>query len=272
MFKNPQSMIRTVMAIMLMIGVAWFQQRMRRTPVERTPDAAPQAISDASTPDTPVDASASKPQPAAARRGPKVASGDFDFYLLSLSWLPAFCSSDAGSGRDGDTQCRSGRPYGFVLHGLWPQNEVGYPENCDSAEPREVSGDIVSEVLKIAPSRGLIQHEWQKHGTCTALSQIDYFATAAKAMQSVKIPKPYRRPREIVRVTGDELRDAFLAENPALEQEDIIVTCRRNELGEVRVCLDKGLKPRACSRETMKSHCGGREARMKAVRENWPRN
>jgi ribonuclease T2 len=201
-----------------------------------------------------------------------VATGEFDFYVLSLSWSPTYCSSDASSGRDGDVQCRSGRSYGFVLHGLWPQNERGYPESCTSSEPRDVPDDVVSEVMKIAPSPKLVQHEWEKHGTCTGLSQVDYFASAAMALQSVKVPKSLRQPQDVVRITADELRDAFLAENSSLEKQDISVTCRRNDIGEVRVCLDKELHPRACSAETLKSHCGRRQARMLAVRGNWPRN
>lgn len=273
MFKNPQSMIRTVLAVMLMVGVAWFQQRMGGKPVARAPEAEPQAqTEEAAAESAPVSEATSKPAPAPAHRGPKVATGDFDFYVLALSWSPTYCSSDAASGRDGDVQCRSGRPFGFVLHGLWPQNERGYPEHCTSNEPERVPDDLVSEVLKIAPSPKLVQHEWEKHGTCTGLSQLDYFASAAMAMSGVRIPKEFRQPQEVVRITADKLRDAFLAENSSLDERGILATCRGNDIGEVRVCLDKELRPRACSAETLKSHCGRRQARMLAVRESWPRN
>ena len=273
MFKSPQSMIRTVLAVMLMIGLAWVQQRMGGTPHARAPEPAPQTqTEEVPAGSAPVAAESPKPAAVPGPHGLKAATGDFDFYVLSLSWSPTYCASDASAGRDGDVQCRSGRPYGFVLHGLWPQYERGYPENCASSEPRDVPDDVVSEVMKIAPSPKLVQHEWEKHGTCTGLSQIEYFASAAKALQSVKVPKDLRQPQDVVRITADELRDAFLAENSSLEKKDILVTCRRNDIGEVRVCLDKELHPRACSAETLKSHCGRRQARMLAVRGNWPRN
>jgi len=268
MFKSPQSMIRTVLAILLMVGIGVVQQRYGNGARQ---EAVPTAAAPADVPAS-GETSPAAVAPAPARHGLKVATGDFDFYVLSLSWSPTYCSSDASSGRDGDVQCRSGRPYGFVLHGLWPQYERGYPENCASSEPRDVPDDVVSEVMKIAPSPKLVQHEWEKHGTCTGLSQIEYFASAAKALQSVKVPKDLRQPQDVVRITADELRDAFLAENSSLEKKDILVTCRRNDIGEVRVCLDKELHPRACSAETLKSHCGRRQARMLAVRGNWPRN
>lgn len=199
-------------------------------------------------------------------------AGDFDFYLLVLSWSPTHCSSEAGRGRDDDLQCRAGRPYGFVLHGLWPQHERGYPENCVSREPRRLSDDVLREALKLSPSRQLVQHEWEKHGTCSGLSQEDYFAAAGLAVDGVKVPRAYRSPSQVLFTTANDVKRGFLDANPGLSPGGILATCRGNEIGEVRVCLDKELRPRACSREVLKKHCGGRDARMLAVRGHWPRD
>ncbi|NUR13135.1 MAG: ribonuclease T, partial [Bradyrhizobium sp.] len=54
------------------------------------------------------------------------APGEFDFYVLSLSWSPSFCEEAAERGGRSQIQC-SGRPYAFVVHGLWPQDENGFP-------------------------------------------------------------------------------------------------------------------------------------------------
>src|ERR1700722_20478956 len=59
--------------------------------------------------------------------------GEFDYYVLSLSWSPSFCEQAqerGNSGRGQQAQC-GGRPFSFVVHGLWPQYEHGYPEYCD---------------------------------------------------------------------------------------------------------------------------------------------
>ena len=48
-------------------------------------------------------------------------AGDFDYYVLALSWSPTHCIEVGDERRD--PQCdrgRNGRPYAFVLHGLWP--------------------------------------------------------------------------------------------------------------------------------------------------------
>ena len=55
--------------------------------------------------------------------------GDFDFYVLALSWSPSFCeaaSERGNSSRGIQTQC-AGRPFSFVVHGLWPQYDRGFP-------------------------------------------------------------------------------------------------------------------------------------------------
>src|SRR3954464_7133107 len=68
--------------------------------------------------------------------------GKFDFYVLALSWSPSFCDAageragQAGErggrpgGRAGPQQQCGERPYAFVVHGLWPQYETGFPEYC----------------------------------------------------------------------------------------------------------------------------------------------
>src|ERR1700690_2244045 len=74
--------------------------------------------------------------------------GVFDYYVLSLSWSPEFCAGPAGA-RDA-AQCGEGRQYAFVVHGLWPQYERGFPESCAPSSP--VSSNIVERMLPLMPS------------------------------------------------------------------------------------------------------------------------
>lgn len=229
----------------------------------------------ANTPDTsaavPVSTEVPPPvAPTAPATVPK-SDGDFDYYVLVLSWSPTHCSSDSGRGRDDDLQCRSGRPFGFVLHGLWPQYERGWPQNCKTDEARTVADAVMDEALKISPSEVLVQHEWEKHGTCSGLSQADYFAAAALAVESVNVPKAYKQPARPIVTTPNDVKRAFLDANKSIAKDGLSATCSRNELAEIWVCLDKDLRPRACSNEVRKKHCGGREVRMLAVRGDWPR-
>src|SRR5689334_7347405 len=81
--------------------------------------------------------------------------GQFDFYVLALSWSPSFCEASAERGRAPKEQC-GGRPYSFVVHGLWPQYEHrGFPEFCQNPAPR-LDRNIVSSMLDLMPAPRLI--------------------------------------------------------------------------------------------------------------------
>ena len=65
------------------------------------------------------------------------APGEFDFYVLSLSWSPSFCAAAEERGNSGRSQAQCGeRPFSFVVHGLWPQYDRGFPEYCKRPSPR----------------------------------------------------------------------------------------------------------------------------------------
>ena len=66
---------------------------------------------------------AGSPAGAQMRRGS--APGDFDFYVLALSWSSGFC--ELGGAEKARKQCAPGAGLGFVVHGLWPQFDRGFP-------------------------------------------------------------------------------------------------------------------------------------------------
>src|SRR5256885_16302510 len=111
--------------------------------------------------------------------------GKFDFYVLALSWSPSFCEQ-AGDRKNAQQQCGE-RPFSFVVHGLWPQYEKGFPEFCQQPAPR-LDRNIVSSMLDLMPAPGLIFNEWSKHGTCAGPNPRAYFETMRKARAGVKIP------------------------------------------------------------------------------------
>ena len=110
--------------------------------------------------------------------------GQFDFYVLALSWSPSFCEATAERGREAREQCGA-RPYSFVVHGLWPQYEKSFPEFCQVPAPR-LDRNIVSAMLDLMPSPRLVFNEWDKHGTCSGLSSRAYFETVRKARAVIK--------------------------------------------------------------------------------------
>src|SRR5436190_12839690 len=175
------------------------------------------------------------------------APGEFDFYVLSLSWSPSFCeaaSERGNSGRSQQAQC-GGRPFSFVVHGLWPQYEPGFPEYCQRPSPR-LARNIMTSMLDLMAAPGLIFNEWDKHGTCSGLGERGYFETIRKARATVKIPEEFLQLSEPKTIAPGDLEEAFIKVNPGLSSSAISVTCDSRRLSEVRLCLSKDLPFRAC--------------------------
>jgi ribonuclease T2 len=191
--------------------------------------------------------------------------GQFDYYILALSWSPSYCEArqDRAPNRSRDRQC-DGRPFSFVVHGLWPQYDRGFPSYCQVPPPR-LDRNIVGSMLDLMPSPRLIFHEWDQHGTCSGLSPRAYFDDVRKARAAVKIPSEYVNLESSASVTPREVAEAFLKANPGLSPRAISVFCDRTWLTEVRICLGKDLSFRDCT-ETRRHACRLDRARMPAVR------
>jgi ribonuclease T2 len=208
--------------------------------------------------------------------------GDFDYYVLALSWSPAYCSSRAGgddgdrggyNGRDrnrdgyddrrsysrrrgdSDEQCSGTRPYAFVLHGLWPQYErKGWPERCETRERPWVSEETIDRMMDIMPSRKLVIQEYKKHGVCSGLEPNQYFEAARKAYRSIRVPDDFQDLSKPLSVSPEDVRKAFLDANRQLSGDMIQVVCSRHLLRELRICFSKDLTPRSCSQNEQNRH------------------
>ena len=197
---------------------------------------------------------------AAERRSSGGSPGEFDFYVLSLSWSPQHCATKGSNDR---LQCAEGREYGFILHGLWPQYDRGYPSDCST---KPVAKSVIDAMLPIMPSPGLIRHEWSKHGTCSGLSSTKYFELARDAYNKVRIPNPFKSPRDRITFAPAKIRQEFSRATPGLPENSISVLCAGRFVQEVRVCMTKDLEPRKCNDEVARDHCRLDEIIFRPVR------
>lgn len=161
-------------------------------------------------------------------------AGRFDYYVLSLSWSPSWCLAE-GDARNAD-QCDPGRRKSFVVHGLWPQYERGWPEDCRTSA-RDPSRRETRAMGDIMGSSGLAWYQWKKHGRCTGLAAQDYFALTRAAASAITIPAPLEKLGRDVSLPANVVEDAFIEANPDLTRDGITVTCRDRALQEVRICL-----------------------------------
>ncbi len=189
-------------------------------------------------------------------------AGDFDYYVLSLSWTPSWCDLEGDARRS--PQCDAGRGFGFTLHGLWPQYERGWPSYCRTIA-RDPSRSQTAAMADITGSPGLAWYEWKKHGRCSGLSAARYFETARAAYDSITRPPILRKLQEPHKLPASVIESAFLAANPGLEPDQITVTCKAGLIQEVRICLTKDLQLRDCGADTRRD-CSLQDALLEPIR------
>lgn len=198
------------------------------------------------------------PQSSRNKQQNESASGVFDYYLLALSWSPTFCLT-----RPENAQC-SGKGYGFVLHGLWPQYaKGGWPQSC--APNARLSAAERARGLTLFVTPALLKHEWAKHGTCSGLGAMGYLAAADKALGAVNIPEPLQPLSKEVYFSAQDITQMFRRSNPGIPSDGIAVICRGPELSEVRVCMAKDLSFQACGKG-VKNQCRSGDIRVPPMR------
>ncbi|RUT02489.1 ribonuclease [Dulcicalothrix desertica PCC 7102] len=191
--------------------------------------------------------------------------GKFDFYVLALSWSPDYC---AAKGDSDPQQCKQGKKLGFVLHGLWPQYQKGYPASCTTERLPET---VKQQFPNLFPSAKLYNHEWQKHGTCTGLTPAQYLTLSKQKKDSVSIPTDYAKPSKPFRTTINKLQSDFVGANPAFTSLSIAPSCSGSGrfLQEILVCFTKDGKPGPCSAEVIRRSllsCGQSDFLVRNVR------
>ena len=189
-------------------------------------------------------------------------AGDFDLYVLSLSWSANWCARE-GDERN-DPQCDDGRGITWVVHGLWPQNPVGYPSYCRTVERDPTRGETAA-MADVFGGAGAAFYQWKKHGRCSGLSSQAYYDTARAALNTLTLPPVFANLHKDVRLPASVVEDAFLEATPGLARDQISFTCADGMIQEARICLTKDLAPRRCGADGLRD-CRMKDAQMEAVR------
>ena len=189
-------------------------------------------------------------------------SGDFDYYVLSLSWSPTWCAIE-GDARQ-SPQCDPDADFGWVMHGLWPQYDRGWPSYCPTTE-RNPSRAMTRDMADIMGTSGLAWHQWNKHGVCSGLSAPDYYALSREAYAQINRPRLFRQLDRAIRLPASVVEEAFLEANPQLDRDMITITCKNGRIQEARICLSKSLAPVACGRDVIRD-CTATDALFDPIR------
>lgn len=201
----------------------------------------------------PILAALAAPLPALAQDRARGQAGEFDHYLLALSWIPAYCAEDGDARRD--ARCRDGAGVGWAVHGLWPQYEDGvWPQYCHTGE-RDPSRRETAAEADLFGSPGSAWHQWNKHGRCSGLSAQGYYDLVEEAVAGVALPEVFEGIDRALRVDPDVVEAAFIEANPGLTHDMLTTSCEGGDLVELRLCLSRDLEPMRCDAATLRREC-----------------
>ncbi|WVY95908.1 hypothetical protein V8G54_028059 [Vigna mungo] len=104
----------------------------------------------------------------------------FQYWKMAQNWPRGFCKYNT-------CDASKTKPLKFTIHGLWP-SDYGkqQPEFCsvNNRSSVNLTKELVVKLNQDWPSYDALtntefwSHEWRKHGSCSLLSQIDYFKLA----------------------------------------------------------------------------------------------
>lgn len=189
-------------------------------------------------------------------------AGAFDYYVMALSWSANWCAMEGDDRRD--PQCDPGKGITWVVHGLWPQFETGWPSYCRTVE-RDPSRSETADMADVFGGAGAAFYQWKKHGRCSGLPAATYFKTARAAFGSIRLPAVFDQLHKDVKLPATVVEDAFLEANPGLMRDQITITCANGMIQEARICLTKDLEPRRCGADSLRD-CRMKDAVMEAIR------
>ena len=126
------------------------------------------------------------------------AASPVENYALAISWEPAFCLTVSGKPECASATATRQDAHAFSLHGLWPQSG-SYCGATATQKSNDQAGkwSLLPAVTLSAATEAALQieepgtqsylerHEWIEHGTCSGLSQENFFAPTLAMLNGI---------------------------------------------------------------------------------------
>lgn len=178
-----------------------------------------------------------------------------DAWTLHLVWSPAFCDSNLTSK---EPQCTEERY--FTVDGLLPHFADGESSDCSD---KPLSDEELERWMVTIPNRAQIKKTWKKQGACSGLSSADYYTQMERASRRVVVPGEFAAVTEAQKLSRAQVKAAFIASNPGLNEANLVLDCRSRTLAGVSVCFDTQFQYQACN---IADKCSGTELNLKPLR------
>jgi ribonuclease T2 len=129
-----------------------------------------------------------------------------------------------------------------------------------------VPQSVIDDMRDIMPSKNLVIHEYRAHGTCSGLEPVQYFGLARDLYERVGIPPRFSGADRGLRLTEREIETEFLKSNAWLKPNMIVVSCRGQNLLDVRICFGRDLFPKPCGSNEEQRICRAGAINVPAAR------
>ena len=181
--------------------------------------------------------------------------GDFDFVMLDQIWLAQFCfalpTHDPTLSHLSTARCQEQHEHlnKLSIHGLWTQYVGGFPQFCNNTgtlqplKPLVVNEWTIQRELNNewhdpssshdCQSCSMLNHEWEKHGSCLAEDPLVYFSKALEINNKLR-----EKSKKINTFVG---KSVTLSEIEELYPKLINVMCDpfdKARILEIRTCFD----------------------------------
>lgn len=151
------------------------------------------------------------------------ADNGYQYLVYSVTWQPSFCKLKPETvGCDQPLQK-------FLTHGIWPYSDgtsqktnrhpafCNTSPSCKSTAECEISDGALDQIVQnpqiaelvTAEPKQMFQHEWKKHGTCSGMSEKDYFSDIVNLRKVVIYDEKKFDSWVGKNVPFDELKTAF---------------------------------------------------------------
>ena len=185
----------------------------------------------------------------------------FDFYVFALSWSPGFCAVEGQE--KGREQCAVGARTGFVVHGLWPQNETASAIDCPAGQS-PIPRPALENARDLFPSEGLARYQWRKHGGCSGLAPSAWLGDVRRARGAIIVPPVFTNLQSELRVEPEDVLRHFRESNPRLRSGMAAIACPRNIFQEIRICMSRDLRDFVPCPQVVQQSCRARTISVRA--------
>lgn len=179
---------------------------------------------------------------------PQPPKGGIPFYVLALSWEPAFCATMQGKSECKNETSSSYEASHFSLHGLWPQPRRNVFCGVDRATAAlddqhqweqlpapELTAATKEALSKVMPGTQSVleRHEWIKHGTCYPAGNAEqYFKDEIRLVNDVNasVVQAFMAANIGKTIQSSDLRAKFDEAYGKGAGERVHVSCSKNGL------------------------------------------